>query len=125
MRGARNSYLIGALLSLSGCAASPERLRGEELAIDAIYRDFDCPALADEREKLDAEIVRTQAIVDSPAQWIPIVNIFTLPSQSRAIFDLEDARARLAGVLRAQSRQECPAIVTDQPAEEPKEHPRP
>ncbi len=102
------ALLMLALVAIAGCAASPERLRAEALAIDASYQSFDCAALADEAELLGAEIDRAQAVADSPVQWIPIVNIFALPSGIRGIQDLESAKARMAGVQRALTERGCP-----------------
>jgi len=108
--------LLIVVFALGGCAASPEKVRGDELVINAMYESFDCQALATEAKVLEAEIERAQAVVDSPSQWVPIVNIFTLPSQIRGIQDLESAKARRSGVWRAMELRNCP-IETPNPPE--------
>ena len=50
---------------------------------------------------------RAQKIVDHPVGWIPFVNLLAYPAQAGAIVDLEDAKARAAGVTRAQETQGC------------------
>lgn len=99
--------LCVALVFLTACAVSPERVRGEELEIDAAYRDFDCPALAVEAERLNAEIERAEKVANSPTRWIPFVNLLTFAAEARGVKDLEDAQARLAGVERAQVERAC------------------
>ena len=97
------------VLFLAGCAASPERKRGEEQLIDASYADFDCAALAIESERLLVEMERAGKAAKNPAQYVPIVNIFTLGSTIKGINDLEAAKARQAGVERAQAERGCAA----------------
>jgi hypothetical protein len=94
-------------LVFSGCAASPQRVRGDEQLIDASYHDFDCAQLAQEAEVLEVERQRAHKESTNPAQWIPIINLFTLAPTLKGTFDLQAAQERIAGVVRAQEKLGC------------------